>query len=358
MIALLVIALIGAAIFGVSSASSGLRVNSSSLSSATFRTELAAIATTPTIECYLTALDPVNFTPGAGGATLAASGASAWSNLRLEGIAIGQYVKNHFNYSATASDLALATSSLEGEMTSAATAGQLNCPGSSAQALGAMPAEMRSAQIAAQASSLYLVSKLNSTIPLTVTSMKTYYKAHAAAYDTLCVSVALVSPSAVGAFRTAQAAGSSVAALAKKFSVDPSAAKGGTYGCYGPTSSSYTSVRTDVGTTALNTFPTTPLTISSNGSTFALYVAATKRTATTFTQAQSVVLADLRNLNAASANTVKETILYHAAISVDPAFGRWGLGSTGPLVFAPATPATTNVTSAASLATHSATPYK
>lgn len=353
-----VLALIGAGIFGLSSASSGIRVNGSTLSAATFRTELSAIGASRTLECYLTALDPVNFTPGAGGDTLAASGAAAWSNLRIEGVAIGQYVQRQFHYEPSASALRIATVSLEGEMTQAAAAHQLNCGGTAAQALAAMSGEMRHAQLSAQAASLYLVSKLNATIPLTTSSVKKYFSAHSAAYDTLCVSVAVVTPARLNAFRAAAATGASVAALAKRFSIDRSAAKGGAYGCYGPTSSSYPSVRADVATTPLNRFPSTPLSISSNGSTFALFVAPTKRTTTPFAQAASVVLADLRNLNASSANTVKQTILYHAAVVVDPAFGRWGLGPSGPTVFAPALPPAPDVHSVATLSTANVGTYK
>ncbi len=358
LIALLVLSLAGAAAFGLSNASSGISVSGAGVTGSTFRSELAAIAATPTIECYLTGLAPANFTRGAGGATLAASGAAAWSNLRIEGIAIGQFVRRQWKYQPDARALAVATSSLEGEMTQAAAANQLNCPGTSAQALAEMPAEMRNAEIEAQAASLYLVSKLNSTIPLTTASMRAYYASHASSYDTICISVALVTPAQVAAFSNAQASGKSVAALARQFSVDSSAKNGGAYGCFAPSSSSYASVRADVVTTALNSFPTTPQSVVLSGTTYALYVAPTKRTTTPFAQAASMVLADLRNANASSANTVKEKILYQAAVAVDPAFGRWGLGTNGPTVFAPATPAAADVKSAAALSTASASTYK
>ena len=43
---------------------------------------------------------------------------------------------------------------------------------------------------------------------------------------------------------------------------------------------------------------------------------------------------------------VKQNILYQAAVAVDPAFGRWGLDSSGSVVFAPATPAAADVSAA------------
>ena len=359
LVVLLLIAFVGAGLYGVSDTSSGISVNGASISASTFRSELAAIASAPTIQCYLSALAPANFAPGAGNATVSTSGAAAWSNLRVEGLAITQFVRSHFSYRPSAQALAIAKSSLEGEMTQAAGAShQQNCPGTAAQALGEMPSEMRQAQIESQAASLYLVGRLNSTIPLTTASMKAYFASHQSSYATLCVSVAVVRPNEMGAFASAQAKGATVATLAREFSVDPSKVHGGKYGCFAPSSTAYTAVRSDIGTTSLGRFTTSPRALSQNGVTFALYVALTKRLRTPFDQAARLVFSDIQNLNAGSANTVKENILYRAAVAVDPAFGRWGLGPSGPSVFAPATPAATNVDSASTLATASTSNYQ
>jgi hypothetical protein len=220
-----------------------------------------------------------------------------------------------------------------------------------------MPVEMRKAEILAQASSLYLVSKLDTTLPLTASSVKAYYESHRANYDALCVSIALVLPSRTTAFASAQADGATVAQLAKEFSADPSGKTGGAYGCYSPTSSSYASVRADVGTTKLGTFPTTPQTITDNNVEYALYVAPTKRTVTPYAQAESVVVSDMQDANASSANSEEEAILYESAIAVDPAFGRWGLESTGPTVFPAALPNKDDVNRAKTL-TAGATAYQ
>jgi hypothetical protein len=351
LIAFLVVALVGAGIFGLSSASSGLGVNGARISGNTFRLELTAIAATPALRCYLTALDPVNFISGGGATTFAASGAAAWANLRVEGLAITQYATQHLKYHPTAATLASAKTSLESQLTQAAAAKQYHCPGSVAVALAAMPAEMRNAEISSQAASLYLVSKLDKTIPLTTKSVQAYYASHSADYDTLCVSVAVVPLTQTSAFATAQAGGESVAALATQFSIDSSKSKGGAVGCFAPTSTSYASVRSDVGSTALNAFPTTPQDISYNGATDALFVAPTARTVTPYAQAASAVLADLQGQNATSAHSAEQTIVYRAAVAVDPAFGLWGLSSAGPGVFAPGLPAKADVTRAKSLTT-------
>ncbi len=355
--AFFVIALVVAVLVGRSSVSSGVSVNGVTVSSQELRAELSAITASPTLQCYLTAIAPASYGSGGGTSTMAESGAAAWSNLRIQGLAIDQYVRGQLHYHPGA-DLAKAQSSLELEMTQAAAANSLNCPGTAAQALAAMPAAMRSAQVVAQAESLYLVSRLNSTIPLTTASLRAYYDSHRSDFDTICVSIALVPTSSISAFAAAQTSGMTVAELAKKFSVDASAARGGAYGCYSPTSPYYAGVRADVGTSSLDTFPKTPLSSNQNGTVYGLYVAATKRTTTPFSTAETMVLNDVRALNASSANTFKNTILDHAAVAVDPAFGRWGLGASGLSVFAPALPSTSDVSGSSTLTAPSPLTYQ
>jgi hypothetical protein len=353
LIALLVVALVGATVFGLSNGSSGLGVNGARVSGNTFRSELATISTTPILQCYLTALDPVDFGVGGGSQTMAASGAAAWTRLRVEGLSITQYVTSKLKFAPTAATLTEAESSLVSELTQAAAAAPKPCAtfGTATAALTAMPTEMRNAEIEGQAASLYLVSKLNSTIPLTAKAIEAYYTSHTSDYDTLCVSVAIVPLTKTTAFATAQSGGESVADLAKQFSIDSSKTKGGAVGCFPPSNTSYASVRADVLSTALNTFDTTPQYINDNGTEEALFVAPTKRTVTPFAQAESAVLTDVQNQNASAANTEEEYILARAAIDVDPAFGQWALESTGPTVLVPSLPAKVDVTGNKSLTT-------
>lgn len=345
-----VLFLAGALAYGLSGASSGVTVNGQRVDARTLDAELAAISQHNTLQCYVTALDPTNYGVGAGGDTIKATGAAAWSELRVEGIAIDQYVTDHLHYTPDAAALASAKASLEGEMTAQAQSGGLTCPGTSSQAVAEMPSEMLHAELVSQADSLYLVSKIKGSIPLTAAEMKTYYDAHQSDYDTLCVSIALVAPSRVSAFTKAQASGMSVAGLARTFSLDASRSRGGAYGCYAPANTSYAAVRNDVAGGTLDAFPTTPQYIDYGGQTYAFYVALTKRTVTPFASAAPAVLNDLKNLNATAAASVKNTLLYEAAVHVDPAFGRWGVTSSGPSVAAPTTPSGTDVGGASSLA--------
>jgi hypothetical protein len=361
LVVLIVLALVGAGLYGWAQSSTAVSAAQSRVTDSTFLSELRTIAATPTIQCYLDALSHTNLGSGAGGSTMNASGAATWANLRIEGLSVSNYVRSTFHYTPSAKDLAEAKSSLEGELTAAASSAQYSCPGTSATALADMPAEMRNAEIDEQAMSTYLVSRLNTSIPLTVASLKTYYSAHVSQYDTLCVSIAVVTPAQLNAFTTAESSGASVAALAKKYSIDASAAKGGAYGCFAPSSSSYDSVRADVGTAKLDTFSSTPQYIEDSGEDVAFFVAPTKETVTPFADAASAVLSDVQSLNATAASTQEQGILKATAVGVNPAFGRWGVDSSSstPSVFAPALPSSSDVLdSAANLTTASTSKYK
>jgi hypothetical protein len=100
-VALVVIAFLGATLYGLSNASSGISVNGTTVSNATFRSELAAISSNINLQCYIAALNPVNYGAGAGGASIAATGAASWANLRVEGVAIDQFATSHLGYHAT-----------------------------------------------------------------------------------------------------------------------------------------------------------------------------------------------------------------------------------------------------------------
>jgi hypothetical protein len=119
-----------------------------------FRSELSAIEADPTLGCYLNALDPTSYVPGVGNDSLNATGAAAWANLRVEGLAINQFVTVTLKFHPTAADLVAAKTSLEGEMTEAA---QGHVPprarGPRPRPSTEMPAEMRTAEIEDQASS-------------------------------------------------------------------------------------------------------------------------------------------------------------------------------------------------------------
>jgi hypothetical protein len=366
LVALFVVALVGAALYGLSGSSSGVSVNHKTVSGYTLDAELAAVSHDRPLGCFIADLDPPSvFTPGAGGYSIKAAGAAAWANLRVEGLAIDQYVETAYHYHPNASELASAKVSLVNELQSAETEAEsesssasVKCNGTSAEAVAEMPSEMRTAEIESEATSQYLVNKIKSAIPLTASAMKQYYNEHVSDYDTLCVSIALVQPADVTDFVNSETTGMTVAQLAKKYSQDPSSSKGGAYGCYAPSNSSYAGVRADVGTEGLNQFSATPQYIEYNSAEYGLFVAVTKRTVTPYAKAAQAVLSDLQSLNAEAASTEKNQLLEEAAVYVDPAFGEWGTSTTGPAILASAAPAKGGVLGAARLAAAATTSYK
>lgn len=350
LVVLFVAALIGVSAYGLSARAGGVRVNGESLSGSSMRAELSAIAASPPLQCYLSALSASGMSAGAGGDTLAAAGATAWVDARVQGMTISSYVSGTLHHVISSSEMVKAQSSLELEMTQQVAAQSRSCPGTAAQAIAAMTPEMRSAELRDWSASLYLEIKLNTTVPLTTSSLNSYYQSHRSSYDTLCIAIALVAPTQVAAFNAAAARGETIAHLAGHFSLDGTSAKsGGAYGCFGPLTSSYSSVRADVAGQALNTFPTTPHYVSLSQGTYALYVAVTKRSTTPFSVAEPLVVSDVRTQNASSANNIEKSLEYQAAVYVDPALGRWGLDTTGPRVFVPALPAASSVLGATSL---------
>ena len=360
-IIILVVAVLGAGWYGFAASPPAVAVNGTSVSPVEFRAELDAFNANPGLYCYMSSLVNAAITKqGAGFDSVTTTSAVQWMNLRLEGLAIDRYVATTLHHVPTGAELASARVALEGELTQAAAHASQNCTGTAAQAVAEMPAAMRNAQIEDQASSAYLLSKLNATIALTPANIKKYFLAHQASYDTLCVAVAIVPQANLAAFAASQSQGMSVAALAKKYSVDASAAKGGSYGCFAANSTSYATVRNDIGTTAVGHFPTTALsyTPTAGGPTYGLFVGAISKTPASFATAEGTVISDIQTQNATTGNLIKSNILYTAAVVVDPAFGRWGVSSSGPSVFAPALPTQTGPATSTQLTTASTTPYQ
>ncbi|HEV2427675.1 MAG TPA: hypothetical protein VGS61_05605 [Acidimicrobiales bacterium] len=367
LIALLVVAGVGAGIYGVSGASSGLRVGSTGVSAATMRAELTVIGDHRTAECYLTALARQQFSPGSGGGTVSASGAAAWTGLRVQGLVIEQYVDAAFHFHPTASMLAAAQASLESDMSqalaavSAAAHTQYSCGGSPATALADLTPAMRASLVGSQAASLELESHIKGTIRTTTAGLEQYYLAHPTQYDTVCVSAAVVEPSNVSAFVAMEKTGASISALVAKYSIDvQSAAVHGALGCYAPSNSVYANVRADLVNTTPGKFSASPIQITygASGGVAALFLTTTKITATPFASAEPRVLADVTSIDTTATNSAKESILYHAHVSVDPSLGRWGLSTSGPGVFAPGTPAKSDVPGASILAGTSGATYR
>lgn len=333
------IVLVGGALwFGAAQPTPALTVNGVHLTHQEYVAELSTLHKVSNVACFFSPLAGASLQAGVGYDSMNSNAAAAWMNLRVEGIALEHYVTTTLKYHATARRLATAKTSLEAELSAAATADGLDCPGTSSAAIAAMPAGMRNAMIDSQAASLYLISKLNSTIALTPKSIAAYYAAHRSNYTTLCIAVAVVDPHRAAAFIRDAKHGVALSALAKKYSIDPSAKKGGAYGCYAAGSTNYATVSAYTKGIAMGHFNLKDSVISYGTSQEDLFVGPTAYHRLTLSQAKTKVEADITASNASAANQVKSSVLYAAAVSIDPAFGRWGLASSGPQVFAVALP--------------------
>ncbi len=351
----IVVALVVGALYGYHVGSTGVSVNGQAVSARALNDEIAAVHNTPVLQCYLGALAQNGFQSGAGGATVSQAATSIWANMRIDGMTIASYVQNQLHYRPTAAELSSAQNAFESELTVLAAQYSLKCPGTAAQAVAAMPANLRRSEILDQADSLYLLKQLKSTVPLTPAEFAKYYRTHLSSYQSVCVSIALVPAAKVLTFVKEENAGVSVAALARKYSKDPSAKKGGAYGCYGPTNPSYAVVSGDVKGVALNHW-TKP--ISYQNGAYGLFVAPTKRTTASFASVESSIVKTLQSSNGTSAQKVEQTLLYYARVVTDSALGTWVAASTGSGVAHPTLPPATDVSAASLLAATTSPTYK
>ena len=339
-IVILVLLLAGIAVgAGIGSQRAAVSINSNKMSDSTFRASLQALAENSGTRCYFSTIYSVPPHSAGGRDSVTSTTAAQWANTVIDGYAIEAYaVKHHLAQSASV--LTQTKVSLLAQLSSQAKALKLNCPGTAQQAFAALPKSAQNLLIRSTAASQELVRRLGNAIAITVPNLTAYYEAHKSSYDTLCISVAVVPQIQLSAFHADQLAGASVKSLVAKYSIDAqSKAKSGSLGCYGPTSSSYATVRTDVAGQSLNSFGSSPRPITYNGVTDGLYVAVTSRSTNTFTSVEQLVASDLQAQNSTSASAVQNTLLYKAAVSIDPALGRWGLTNSGPQVFVPGVPA-------------------
>ena len=336
----LVLSLSLAGLYGVHSRSVAVTVNGTSISSTELNTEMSDVAHHGILQCYLGALVRNGFAPASARDAISTTAVASWVNGRVQGLTIASYVQSHYHYVPSASDLRTAQSAFEGELTQLAQQYSLSCPGTSAQALAAMPAALRRAEIAQQADSMYLLTRLKTTTPLTLANMKAYYHAHLSNFRTICISLALVPVAKVHAFEAGIRHGASLSALAHAYSTDPSAKRGGTFGCYGPTSSSYAAVVQDLKGVKLGHW--SHAFVYQSG-VLDVFLAPTSVTVVPFAKAAATVLADLQTANSQAASQLESQLLYYAHVKIDDSLGLWSLTSSGPTVGGLTTPATSAV---------------
>jgi len=323
---------------GIESQRAAVSIDSSHISDSAFRNSVQVLANNKVARCYFSSIYSVRLHSGAARDSVTSTTAAQWTNTLIDSFAISAYAKQHHFAQSTAL-LKLTKQALVSELSAQAKALNLQCPGTATEALRALPVSVQNLLVRSTAASQELVRQLGSSVALTMPNLLKYYQAHQSSYDTLCIAVAVVSPTQLASFHADQAKGLSVKALVAKYSIDAqSKAKGGSLGCYPPANSSYSTVRTDVAGEALNAFGASPRAITYNGATDGLYVAVTSRKVNSFTAVEQLVATDLQAQNSTSATSLQSTLLYKAAVAIDPALGRWGLANSGPQVFVPGVP--------------------
>ena len=336
----LVLAVVGIPLLAINYGNAAVTGGHYSLSRYDFAHEVNAISTNAAMACYVTNLWGVTFASGAGTNTIDETTITAWANLRLEGLAEISYAEGHFGLVYSSEILSNAATNLEAQMSAAASANGAECAALATplNALASLPTAVAASLLQAEAASELMSSKLPARIAETDVSLRAFYQGHLSEYQTICASIALVRPSDVASFNADKAAGLSVGALAAKYSQDPSATSGGAYGCFDPSSNARDLVRG----VPLNTFGL-PQTVTVQGMPYSLYVAATSRKQLPFETVSSQVLTDVRNVNAGSIEAAKQGIYQRVGVNVNPLLGQFGSGQQGVGIYAPASPATTNV---------------
>jgi hypothetical protein len=325
-VVVLVLALVGAGFAGRLVGSNAVRAGATSISATAFRAELSVIGSSTAYACYLGDELQTSFTAKSN--TISASGSAEWAKLQVEALAFEELLKTKYHWSPSKADLARARSGLLNDYTTsestAVSSGSAPCTPSAAQAFAQLPKWFQDREVLRNAASLALLKKIGTVTPLTLAGLESFFSAHQNFYDTTCISIAYVPSSEYSAFEQARTSGASVATLARTFSADAtSAKKGGAFGCFTPSSQAYASVRRFVLGVPLNEFSPRYQPQQGASGVYLLYVAATKRTASTFAQSESQVVSDVQSENSTSAADAERNFLKKSDIALDPAFGRW-----------------------------------
>jgi hypothetical protein len=321
-VALFIVSLLVAGAAGLWWKSDAIAVNSLSVSSSSMRDDLAAIASDSGYLCYLQAALNIQSTTTAYG--MSPTFTAAYVQDQFEHLAVYDHMVNVVHWSATEAELARARTQYEADLAGGANRSHASCPVSVTTAINALPSSFVSTQLHYLAALTAFQESLPGWIPYdNPVALKAYYDARPAFYDTICISIAYVPAAREAAFYKDQKAGASVAELASKYSVDPSAKHGGAYGCIKPGDQIYTPVRQDTIGRPLNQFPKVPIVQNTQVGTLYLYVAPTSRTPNSFAQAYPQVVIDVETHDGTISSTATGNLYTHASVSVDPAFAKW-----------------------------------
>ncbi len=332
--------------------SNAANVNGQTISQSALNSDLAAIAASPEYQCALNAeivvqsrgqagLPPVN---GVGSGTYDSTFVTYWLSRMVDDTLLQQLGARRgvvLTQSQLSSARTEALQSLQTTLNEVAGT-QYQCQVTPSAVLASVPSSFSSELIAAQAYNDLLVER-SSAGDTTDASLRRYFSAHTSDFDTLCVSGILVqSQSQASQLRSQIEAGASFSQIATANSQDAaSAAKGGDLGCFSATSSSYASVKQDVGSLSIGGV-TEPIATSGGGY---VLIQLNARDPAQYTSARSAVRAAVRANNQQRAAQLLSATAGKAQVDVNPMYGSWHAATAARGVLPPPSPPTSSVLS-------------
>lgn len=372
-LALLVAAAVIAVGAGLALPAAAIKVGSSTLGTATFDNELAAIKASPMFQCYREATVYLASTGQSLGPTM--SGVSAqsrsslaadlWVDARVTQLAVESFVQRHDPSAFSPSALTTARDQFEEAIVSKlsqaysypaqSSTSAFSCPAvviegahprleSGATILATMPAWFQDEQVRAEAANLGLIDLLPASvkIPESGPGLVTWYARHAGEFDTTCVSFIEVSTSTAARSIVSKVAhGLAFAEAARRYSLDAaSKKKGGALGCYSPDSAVWSQVLGVVGTT-----PTGKINVVSTQGVYALYLP-TRRTPNRLAKIEAGVESQVHGENVQNAAILGDSIQATTPVSVGSWLGAWSPDQLGGQVVPTPAPPSDAVTNA------------
>jgi hypothetical protein len=359
-LALLVVAVAIAVTAGLTLPADAVHAAGQTLSMSQLQDELTAIHASPSYTCYLQAQEFVNSQgasttalPGATSQTWSNASSVLWSNLRAEQLAVVSYVEHRDPAALSEAAQKKAITSLENSITqtlnnalsSTTSSGTqaFTCPGAATgtQTLASMPGWFIADQVEAEAATLALAGFSGPPIPTSGPGLEAWYKLNSDKFVTYCVGIVVV-PQQSTATEIAQKINSgalTIAEAARQYSTDPTSTKGGSVGCYGPTTSAYPNVQADlaglkVGEVGVHYDQQTASWV---------LIGATSVTPNEFKAVATQVAQAAAVANADAAGIKATEIQKAAGITVNPAIGSWVVTTAGGTIAQPPVPPASSV---------------
>lgn len=345
LIATFVISVLAALYVGYAIPPTGAAVANQKVSQRDLSAEELEIAHNKVLGCFIAGTyGPVLRT--ATNSLVTTSSAAAWSAIRVEGLALENYVATHYHFQPTTADLTFAGEQLGTMLVNNAERSGLACSSENpATVMSLFSVHLRSVLENLQASTTQFNAHQSGAWPTSAAGLTAYYSAHSHNYETVCLSVALVANSQVAAFNADRASGLSAVSLIKKYSLAASAATGGAYGCFPPASS----VAADTANVATGQF-TQAYPYSQGGVGYSLYFLVTSRQSAPLSQVASVVYRDVFDYNNRLSATFRATLVREGNGQINSHLGQLIVGASSMNYGGPAALDASVVSGAATLA--------